>query len=76
MSAPNGHLLTTKKASMTMFDSLMAEVECINQAYGYFGCFDAIKYINENIDEYRGTKVYRELRIFMRQGAELFKEVA
>ena len=59
-----------------MFDHLMEEVAAINKAWGYVGCFDAIKYMDENIDEYRGTKVYRELRIFMRQGAELFKETA
>ena len=57
-----------------MFDHLMDEVACINRAYGWVGCFDAIKYITENLDEYRGTKVYREVQIFMRQGAELFKE--
>lgn len=57
-----------------MFDHLMDEVACINQAYGWVGCFDAIQYIYENRDEYAGTKVYREIQIFMRQGAELFKE--
>jgi hypothetical protein len=57
-----------------MFDHLMDEVACINRAYGWVGCFDAIKYIYENRDEYAGTKVYREIGIFMRQGAQLFKE--
>jgi hypothetical protein len=52
----------------------MEEVACINRAYGWVGCFDAIKYIYENRDEYAGTKVYREIGIFMRQGAQLFKE--
>lgn len=59
-----------------MFDHLMDEVETINRAWGYVGCFDAIKYMFENRDEYKGTKVYRELMIFMRQGAEMFKETA
>lgn len=56
-----------------MFDHLMDEVRVINQAHGWVGCFDAIQYIYEHRDEYAGTKVYREIGIFMRQGAELFK---
>ena len=59
-----------------MFDALMDEVRVINQHFGWVGCFDAIQYIFTNRDEYTGTKVYKELGIFMRQGAELFKEVS
>jgi len=59
-----------------MFDALMNEVEAINRAYGWYGCFDAIRYISDNIDEYRGTKVYKEVQIFLRQGAQMFKEKA
>ena len=55
-----------------MFDHLMDEVRVINDAYGWYGCFDAIQFIDENKDEYRGTAVYRELMLFMRQGAQLF----
>lgn len=51
-----------------MFDHLMQEVESINQSWGWYGCFDAINYINDNIDQYRGTKVYKELKLFMRLG--------
>lgn len=57
-----------------MFDHLMAEVAEINQVEGWVGCFDAISYIHERRDEYAGTEVYKELMLFMRQGAELFKE--
>lgn len=57
-----------------MFDQLMDEVACINRAYKWVGCFDAIQYIYENREEYEGTAVYRQLMLFMRQGAQLFKE--
>ncbi len=61
-----------------MFDHLMDEVECINRAYGYRGVFDAIVYIQTNLCEYEGTKVYSEFRKFMNMGAEMFatKEAA
>ena len=67
----SGHLITTKKANLTMFDHLMQEVEAINQSWGWYGCFDAINYINDNIDQYRGTKVYKELKLFMRLGVAM-----
>jgi len=57
-----------------MFDHLMGEVRVINEAHGFIGCFHAIEYIHNHRDEYAGTKVYKEIGIFMRQGAELFKE--
>ena len=57
-----------------MFDNLMAEVAEINELEGFVGCFNAIEYLYDRRDEYAGTKVYKELMIFMRQGAELFKE--
>lgn len=69
-------MATTLLKGNNMFDNLMKEVEAINRAYGWVGCFDAIQYIYENRDEYAGTKVYKEIGIFMRQGAELFKEKA
>ena len=59
-----------------MFDHLMDEVKVINGSCGFVGCFDAISYIYENREDYAGTKVYRELMIFMRQGAKMFEEVA
>lgn len=59
-----------------MFDALMEEVKHLNSHFGWIGCFDAIQYIHEHRDEYAGTKVFKEIGIFMRQGAELFKEVA
>ena len=68
LNATSGHLITTKKANLTMFDNLMAEVDSINHAFKWYGCFDAINYINDNIDEYRGTKVYKEHGLFMRLG--------
>ena len=55
-----------------MFDSLMNEVECINNAHGYTGVFDAIVYIDSHQDEYEGTAVIRELRSFMAEGARMF----
>jgi hypothetical protein len=58
-----------------MFDHLMDEVACINRAYGYRGVFDAIVYIQTNLNEYEGTKVYSEFRKFMNMGQEMFKPV-
>ncbi len=59
-----------------MFDHLMDEVAAINKAYGYRGVFDAIVFIQTNIDEYEGTKVLREYRKFMAMGQEMFKPTA
>lgn len=56
-----------------MFDHLMDEVAAINKAYGYTGVFDAIVFIQTNIEEYEGTKVLREFRKFMNMGQEMFK---
>ena len=67
-------MATTLLKGNNMFDNLMAEVAEINQLEGFVGCFDAIVYLNDRREEYAGTKVYKELMIFMRQGAELFKE--
>ena len=58
-----------------MFDQLMDEVEVLNKHFGWVGCFDAIKYMSEHREEYAGSRVYKQIGIFMRQGAELFKEV-
>lgn len=72
----NGHFIIHKKASLTMFDNLMDEVAAINKAYGYRGVFDAIVFIQTNIEEYEGTKVLREFRKFMNMGQEMFKPTA
>lgn len=55
-----------------MFDHLMNEVECINSAYGYRGVFDAIQYIQENIEQYDDTAVQVEFRKFMAMGQKMF----
>lgn len=54
------------------FEHLMNEVECINKSWGYAGVLDALMYIQENIEHYRGTQCYREYREFMAEGARLF----
>jgi hypothetical protein len=59
-----------------MFDQLMEEVKVLNWHFGWVGCFDAIKYMSEHREEYAGTAVYKQIGVFMRQGAEMFKEVA
>ena len=60
---------------MNTFDALMDEVQCINSAWGYVGVFDALVYMKANENEYKGTKVYRELQTFMAQGARMFAPV-
>ena len=54
------------------FEHLMNEVECINKAWGYVGVFDALMYIQENIEQYRGTQCLREYKEFMAEGARMF----
>ena len=54
------------------FERLMAEVECINHAWGWVGVLDAIMYIQAHESDYEGTAVHREFREFMAQGARLF----
>jgi hypothetical protein len=61
---------------MNNFDALMNEIECINSAWGYTGAFDALVYIRDNADEYKGTQTYREFRAFMAEGARMFAETA
>ena len=56
------------------YGNLMAEVECLREAWGY-GVLEAIMYIDDNREEYVGTAVYRELRLFMAEGAKLFAPV-
>ena len=58
------------------YGNLMQEVECIKQAWKGFGILEALQFIDENFEEYRGTVVGREFRIFMAEGRMLFKEVA
>lgn len=55
-----------------MFDHLMNEVEAINTAYGWFGCFEAIRYMADHKDEYKGTAVGAELAKFLSDGARMF----
>ena len=57
------------------FDHLMNEVDHINQIYGYVGALEALIHIRDNIDEYSGTRIEREFREFMRQGARMFAPV-
>lgn len=61
-----------------MYDNLMQECECIKQAWKGFGILEALQFIDENFEEYRGTQVGREFRMFMAEGRRLFqvKEVA
>ena len=54
------------------YESLMEEVKVINKAYNWVGVLDALVFIKTNEDEYKGTKVYRELQQFMQEGARLF----
>ena len=58
-----------------MFDNLMNEIACINRAWGYVGALDALTYIRDNADQYKGTQVYREFCQFMAQGARMFATV-
>ena len=63
-----------------MFDNLMNEVAAINKAYGYTGVFDAIVFIQNNLNEYDADnfgdeKVLKEFRKFMAMGQFMFKEV-
>ena len=58
------------------YGNLMQEVECIKQAWAGFGILEALQFIDENFEEYRGTTVGREFRMFMNEGRMLFKEVA
>ena len=58
-----------------MFDNLMAEVEYLKGRGVVPGILEGIMYILDNEDQY-ASEVRRELKAFMRQGAELFKEAA
>ena len=40
------------------FDNLMAEVECINRAWGWVGVLDAIMYIQAHESDYEGTAAH------------------
>lgn len=60
---------------MNKFERLMNEVECIRSAWGY-GSLEAMEYIWDHSEEYSGTGVMRELREFMRLGAEMLEPVA
>lgn len=61
-----------KGSDMGKFDHLMDEVRAINDAWGYTGALDAIMYIHDHMDDYEDTRVLRELRAFMADGAKLF----
>ena len=69
----SGNITLTKKASLTMFANLMAEVEYLKGRGTVPGILEGIMYIFDNEDQYP-SEVRRELKAFMRQGAELFKE--
>lgn len=56
-----------------MFANLMAEVEYLKGRGTVPGILEGIMYIFDNEDQYP-SEVRRELKAFMRQGAELFKE--
>lgn len=58
-----------------MFDNLMKEVEVINQAWGWVGALDAIRFMQEHRADYQGTVVGRELAGFMRLGRDMMAEV-
>lgn len=53
------------------YGNLMGEVDCIREAWGY-NILEAIMYIDDHREDYVGTKVYNELRLFMAEGAKLF----
>jgi len=57
---------------MTKYEALMNEVECIKTSWGYSDFLDALGYILENKEEYRGTRVYRDLVEFMADGRKMF----
>jgi len=60
-----------------MFDNLMLEVEYLKSTKQVPGILEGIMYILDNEDQYP-SEVRRELKMFMRQGAQLFaaKEAA
>ena len=60
---------------MMKYEALMDEIQCINSAYGWVGALDALTYIRDNQDEYKGTQCYREFLSFLREGARLFSTV-
>lgn len=57
---------------MDSYKALMDEVKVINAAYKWVGVLDALVFIKENEDEYKGSPIYRELQQFMQEGARLF----
>lgn len=58
-----------------MFDNLMSEVEYLKSAGRVPGILEGIMYILDNEEQYP-SEVRRELKLFMRQGAQMFAEVA
>lgn len=57
-----------------MFEHLMNEVECIRNGWGC-GMLEALAYIRNHSEEYKGTQCLRELNEFMRLGAEMMAPV-
>jgi hypothetical protein len=57
---------------MDSYKALMDEVKVINAAYKWVGVLDALVFIKENEDEYKGSPIYRELQLFMQEGSRLF----
>jgi hypothetical protein len=54
-----------------MFDNLMSEVEYLKSKGFVPGILEGIMYILDNEEQY-ASEVRRELKLFMRQGAQLF----
>jgi len=57
---------------MEKYPALFNEIECINQAYGWYGLLDALQYIKDHIAEYEGTQCLREFRAFCFSMGRLF----
>jgi len=60
---------------MEKYALLFDEVRAINMHLGTVGVLDALQYIDQYEEEYRGTQVHRQFRAFMREGARMFAEV-
>lgn len=59
---------------MNKFDALIGEADCLASAWG-FDFIEAMEYIRDNFEEYRGTEVARQFRLFLQDGAKMFAPV-
>lgn len=57
---------------MMKYEALMNEVECIRNAWG-FDFLEALEYIQENTESYRGTKVFAEFGAFCADAMRMFE---